>query len=145
MIADGCVFCNIVGGEAPASVVYGDDRVVAFMDIQPVNAGHLLVIPRAHARGLAALDAELGGRIFQVGMGLAQAVRRSGVRCEGVTLLLADGEAAGQEVFHVHLHVIPRFYGDGFGFRFGSGYGRRPAREMLDQLAADIQHAFEEE
>jgi len=133
-----CVFCNIVRGEAPASVVYADDRVLAFMDIQPVNPGHLLVIPRAHAAYLADLEAETGGHLFQVGMNLAAAVRRSGVRCEGVDLFLADGEAAGQEVFHVHLHVIPRYTGDGFGFRFGPDYHRRPERAALDALAEAI-------
>jgi histidine triad (HIT) family protein len=114
-------------------VVYEDDRVMAFMDIQPVNAGHLLVVPRE----------EMGGHLFQVGMKLADAIRKaaprqSGVRCEGVNLFLADGEAAGQEVFHVHLHVIPRFRGDGFGVRFGPDYGRLPGRATLDEVAAGI-------
>lgn len=138
MTAAECVFCDIVRGEAPASVVYADDRVVAFMDIQPVNPGHLLVVPRAHATYLADLEAETGGHLFQVGIKLAAAVRRSGVRCAGVDLFLADGEAAGQEVFHVHLHVIPRFGGDGFGFHFGPDYFRRPERATLDALAETI-------
>jgi diadenosine tetraphosphate (Ap4A) HIT family hydrolase len=92
---------------------------MSFMDIQPVNPGHLLVAPRVHAPSLARMDPEVGGWLFRVGMELAQAVRRSGIRCEGVNLFLADGAAAGQEVFHVHLHVIPRFSADGFGFQFG--------------------------
>ena len=138
-----CVFCDIVRDEAPASMVYEDDQVMAFMDIRPVNVGHLLVVPRNHAADLASLDEEMGGHLFQVGMKLADAIRRaaprqSGVRCEGVNLFLADGEAAGQEVFHVHLHVIPRFRGDGFGFRFGPDYGRLPGRAMLDEVAAGI-------
>jgi histidine triad (HIT) family protein len=136
--AAACVFCDIVQGEAPASVVYTDDQVLAFMDIQPVNPGHLLVIPRAHVAYLADLEAETGGHLFRVGMNLAAAVRRSGVRCEGVDLFLADGEAAGQEVFHVHLHVIPRYAGDGFGFRFGPDYHRRPERAALDAVAERI-------
>lgn len=108
-----CVFCDIIRGDAPASVVYADDQVVAFMDIQPVNPGHLLVVPRAHATYLVDLDEAVGGHLFQVGMRLAQAVRQVNVRCEGVDLFLADGEAAGQEILHVHLHIIPRFTGDG--------------------------------
>jgi histidine triad (HIT) family protein len=137
-----CIFCDIVRGDAPATVVYADDQAMAFMDIRPVNPGHLLVVPRAHATYLADLASETGGRLFRVGMKLAAAVRRSGVRCDGVNLFLADGEVAGQEVFHVHLHVIPRFRGDGFGFRFGPEYGRLPGRARLDELAAGIRQVL---
>lgn len=139
-----CVFCDIVRGAAPASTIYADSRVMAFMDIQPVNRGHLLVVPRAHAAYLNELEEETGGWLFQVGMKLAGAIRQSGLRCEGVNLFLADGEAAGQEVFHVHLHVIPRFQGDGFGFRFAADYYRLPERVELDVVAAKIRRAVEE-
>ncbi len=136
-----CVFCAIVAGQAPASVVYEDEQVLAFMDIRPVTSGHLLVIPRRHAADLAELDPETGGRIFQVAMGLAAAVRRSGVPCEGVNLYLADGVAAGQDVLHVHLHVVPRYRGDGFGLHFPPGYGQRPERQALEELARTIRDA----
>ena len=142
MSGSSCVFCDIVRGETPASLVYADDQVMAFMDIQPVNPGHLLVVPRDHATYLADLDGGTGGRMFQVAAILASATRRSGVRCEGVNLFLADGRAAGQEVFHVHLHVIPRFEGDGFGLRFGPDYFRRPGRAGLDEIAAGIRRAL---
>jgi histidine triad (HIT) family protein len=114
------------------------------MDIRPVNPGHLLVVPRAHAAHLADLDAEVGGRLFQVGMKLAAAVRRCGVACEGVNLFLADGEAAGQEVPHVHLHIVPRFRGDGFGFRFGPSYFHMPDRATLEEVAGAIRQALED-
>jgi histidine triad (HIT) family protein len=81
--------------------------------------------------------------MFQAGKMLAEAVRRSGVHCEGVNLFLADGEAAGQEVFHVHLHVIPRFHGDGFGFRFAPDYFELPDRSNLDEVARGIQQVLE--
>jgi histidine triad (HIT) family protein len=138
-----CTFCDIVTGQAPASLVHSDDAVLAFMDIQPVNPGHLLVIPRHHAASLSELDPQTGERIFRVGMELAAAVRASEVACEGVNLFLADGEAAGQEVFHVHLHVIPRFRGDGFGFRFGPEYFDLPDRSTLDAVGASIKQALE--
>jgi histidine triad (HIT) family protein len=141
--ATSCIFCDIAGGKAPASIVYAGDGVLAFMDIQPINPGHLLVIPQGHATHLADLAGEIGGRLFQVAMKLTQAVRQSGVRCEGVDLFLADGEAAGQEVFHVHLHVIPRFRGDGFGFRFPPHYRHLPERRSLDEAAAGIRRALE--
>jgi histidine triad (HIT) family protein len=132
------VFCDIIRGDSPASVVYADDLAVAFMDIQPVNPGHLLVVPRVHATYLVDLDEAVGGHLFQVGMRLAQAVRHVHVRCEGVDLFLADGEAAGQEILHVHLHIIPRFAGDGFGFHFGPKYSQRPPRNALDEVAAEV-------
>lgn len=139
-----CAFCEIVRGTGQSSPVYADGLVMAFMDIQPVNEGHVLVIPRAHASCLAELDEETGAHLFRVGMRLAGAVRQSGVRCEGVNLFLADGEAAGQEVFHVHLHIVPRYGGDGFGFRFGADYHVLPARRRLDRVAAQIRRALEE-
>jgi histidine triad (HIT) family protein len=138
-----CIFCDIIAGQAPASFVYEDEVAVAFMDIWPVNAGHLLVVPRDHATHLADLDPQVGGHLFRVGMRLAAALRRSGLRCEGVNFFLADGEVAGQEVWHVHLHVLPRFPRYGFGLRFGSDYGRLPDRSSLDDTAAAIRRALE--
>ena len=137
-----CVFCDIVAGRLPASVVYRDERVCAFMDIRPVNPGHLLVIPLAHAAGLATLESDTGAQMFRVGQRLAEAIRRSGVRCEGINVLLADGEAAGQEVFHVHLHVIPRYAGDGFGFRYGPEFGVLPDRTALEATARAVREVL---
>jgi diadenosine tetraphosphate (Ap4A) HIT family hydrolase len=131
----GCVFCDIVAGREPASVVYSDENVIAFLDLRPLNTGHLLVIPRAHAPYLADLDPALGGHMFAVAQRMAAALRRSGLPCEGVNLFLADGEAAFQEVFHVHLHVIPRNTGDGFRLR---AKWRRPSRAELDSVADQV-------
>jgi histidine triad (HIT) family protein len=135
-----CVFCAIVAGTAPASVVYQDNLVLAFLDIAPVNPGHLLVIPKAHAASLADLDENTGAHLFQISMRMAQALRQSGVRCEGVNLFLADGEAAFQEVFHVHLHVLPRFKGD--PFKIDADWTIRPPREELDSIAAKIRAVY---
>ena len=131
-----CVFCDIVAGEAPASLVHADELVVAFMDIRPVTPGHLLVVPKRHVPDLARLDEETGAHLFRVAMRLARAIRRSGLRCEGVNLFLADGEAAGQEVCHVHLHVFPRFVGD--AFRIDADWSVAPSRADLDAIAARI-------
>src|SRR4051812_4374298 len=109
-----CVFCRIIEGELPASIVYMDDLVIAFMDINPVTTGHLLVVPLKHFASLSDMDEATGVHLFRVAMRLQEAIRRSGIMCEGINLFLADGEAAGQEVFHVHLHVFPRYEGDGF-------------------------------
>ena len=131
-----CAFCDIVSGEEPASFVYGDDVVVAFMDVQPVNPGHVLVVPRSHLASLADLDDLTGARLFNVALRLERAIRDSGVRCEGINLFLADGESAGQEVLHAHLHVVPRFAGDSFRITCDRPEPRR--RDDLDRVAAAI-------
>jgi histidine triad (HIT) family protein len=136
------VFCKIVKGQAPASLVYSDEKVLAFMDIRPVNPGHVLIIPKVHATGLSDLNEETGGHMFKIAMRIAKAVKESGVKCEGVNLLLSDGEAAFQEVFHVHLHVIPRFKGDGFGIRFGRQYSMKPETQDLERTASKIRKAI---
>jgi histidine triad (HIT) family protein len=134
-----CVFCEILAGRLPASFVYQDDAVAAFLDIQPFTRGHLLVVPRAHADRLETLDPALGARVFTVARELAVRLRGSGF-CAGTNLFLADGVLAGQEVFHVHLHVVPRTQGDGFGLR-----ARRPRpvpdRGELDATAELIRQA----
>ena len=143
--SEDCIFCKLVNGQLPLSAVYEDDRVIGAMDIQPVNAGHVLIFPKIHAAHLADLPPDLGAHMFKVAMKLSGALRASGVRCEGVNLMLADGEAAGQEIFHVHLHVFPRFEGDGFGFRFDESYFPLPEREELDEVAGKIRAALLQE
>ncbi len=136
-----CVFCKIVRRTAPASVLAEDERSLAFMDIRPINPGHFLVVPKDHAARLADLPPGAGGRLFEMARDLVAGLYRSGVKCEGVNFHLADGEVAGQEIFHVHLHVYPRYAGDGVGLRMGPRYGTMPKREELDRLAASIRAA----
>ena len=131
-----CIFCSIVAGSAPASVVYEDADLLAFLDSRSVTPGHLLIIPKRHAPFLADLDEATGARMFTVAMRLAQALRASGLRCEGINLFLADGEPAFQEVFHAHLHVIPRFVGD--TFRIDADWSVIPSRTELDEIAAQV-------
>lgn len=130
-----CPFCSIAAGDAPASVVYDGTETMAFMDLNPINEGHVLVIPRAHSTGLAGLVPATGGRMFAVAQKIAEALRTSDVPTDGINLFLADGEAAGQEVFHVHLHVIPRTETDDVTIAADQS---RADREDLDALAADI-------
>jgi histidine triad (HIT) family protein len=137
-----CIFCRILAGELPGTFVHRDDRCAAFMDIQPVNAGHLLVVPVRHAEYLADLDAETAAHMMRVAHRLVAALRSSGLRCEGVNLFLADGKAAMQEVPHAHLHVFPRFRGDGFGLRFAPTYFERPPRSELETVASQVRTAL---
>ncbi len=137
-----CIFCQIIAGESPVSKIYEDDTLLAFMDIQPVNKGHVLVIPKKHEELITALDEQTLGRMMVLANKINKAIRRSDIKSEGINLFLADGEAAGQDVFHAHLHIIPRFSKDGFGFVFPEGYTNRPPREELDRVAQLIQAAF---
>lgn len=140
-----CIFCRIIAGQAEASLVYQDALVCAFLDAHPVAEGHVLVVPVRHASGLQDLDGDSAGRMLVVGRRVAAGLRRCGVPCEGVNLLLADGAAAGQSVFHCHLHVIPRSAGDGFGFRRPLGAGRSPSRPDMNTLAGRLRVSLEGE
>lgn len=137
-----CIFCRIVRREATASVVREDVATLAFLDIKPMNPGHVLVVPKAHAAHLEELPFGASGPVLEATREISAALRRSGIRCEAVSLYLADGAEAGQEVPHVHLHVIPRFRGDGFGLRVGPTYGSMPSRGELDAQAAKIRTAL---
>jgi diadenosine tetraphosphate (Ap4A) HIT family hydrolase len=136
-----CIFCRIVRGQAEASVIHQDEMVLAFLDAHPVATGHVLVVPRAHASGLAALDEASGAAMFAIGRRIALALR-AGQGADGVNLHLADGEAAGQTVFHTHLHVIPRTAGDGFGLRLPHGTRPTPDRAALEATADRLRRSL---
>ena len=135
------MFCDIVAKRVPASVVLENNTVVVISDIHPVNPGHQLVVAKAHAVGLGDLDPAVGSEMFRAAQQVAQAIRKTDLSCEGINLFLADGEAALQEIFHIHLHVFPRYRGD--AFRLDSGQSTVPtAREELDETAAKIRSAL---
>lgn len=134
-----CIFCKIVAGTAPASIVYEDESVMVFPPLHPVNSGHLLIIPKKHAQYLADLEEDTAAHMMKIAKKLASAIRKSKYPSDGVNLFLADGEAAGQEVFHAHLHVYPRFEGDNFGFRYDEKkHFILMERSELDQVAEEI-------
>jgi histidine triad (HIT) family protein len=133
-----CIFCAIVRGEAPATLLLEDELVVAFMDIRPVQPGHVLVMPRTHAQLIPGLDAANLASLWPAATKLNRALRASVLRPEAVSVYVADGEAAGKEVAHVYIHLIPRRAGDGFGFRFPAGYGTQPPRAALEATAGEI-------
>ena len=139
---DTCVFCKIRAGELPASWIHRDDDVMAIMDIQPVNDGHTLLLSTAHAPNIANLDDGTTAHLFAMARRITRALYKT-LGCDGVNWLVADGEAAGQEVFHFHLHLIPRYHQDGFGFRFPNDYGELPTRQALDRTALAIRDAVE--
>ena len=110
---ENCIFCKIIKGDLPATILYEDDLVMAFLDIAPINKGHILVIPKEHHAGSNSVPEDVAGRMFKIGTKLGVAARRA-LDMEGFNLHLADGTCAGQVVMHAHLHVIPRGAEDGF-------------------------------
>lgn len=138
------VFERVLTGELPASFVFRDELVSAFMDIQPVTPGHTLVVPNVRAASLAELPPDTAAQMFRIGQRVAAALRASSLACEGVNLFMADGTAAGQTVFHMHLHVFPRFAGDGFAWKLPDRYYDPPPREVIETSAQAIRAVLHE-
>lgn len=138
------IFAKILRGEIPCHKLYEDGRCIAILDIFPVNLGHLLVIPKVDAVLVTELSPEMAAHLFSVGVRLSKALRSVGANCEGVNFWISDGASAGQEVPHVHLHVIPRFEGDGFGWRGGPKNRLPQAPEVLATLAESLKTALEQ-
>jgi histidine triad (HIT) family protein len=107
-----CIFCTIVEGRAPAEVVFEDEETLAFMDINPANPGHTLVIPKRHVRNLYGLDEETAAAVMRTTVRVANAIEAA-LQPDGMNLVQSNERAGGQEIFHFHLHIIPRWYGDG--------------------------------
>jgi histidine triad (HIT) family protein len=105
-----CVFCKIVRKEAPASIVYEDEVVLAFMDIRPVSEGHTLIIPKQHWIDVFDIPEELLASTHKIAKKIALAVKEA-AQADGVSIVQQNGKAAGQDIFHLHIHVIPRFEG----------------------------------
>ncbi len=139
-MSEPCIFCEILRGNSPASFTYEDDTVVAFMDVQPITHGHMLVVPREHAVLMADLNETVAMRTFRVARKLSS-IARSTLGAGGVNLFVADGEIAFQDVPHFHVHVIPRYPNDGFGLTFPERYGQPPGRAELETVAAAIRAA----
>lgn len=139
-----CVFCDIVSGEGEARIIYQDELVTAFLDINPVNPGHVLVIPNDHAASIQDVPDEACGRMFIIGRDLDQALRKVSLRSDAVNLYLADGRAAGQAVFHAHLHVIPRYPGDSSGLSLHAQAPERPSDEGFSEHAQKLTEALQE-
>lgn len=137
MSAD-CIFCKIVRGEIPSKKVYEDDDVFAFLDANPLARGHTLVIPKAHHERVGDLPAETRTALFDA-IGRLAPVVETAMDADGVTIGINDGRAAGQEVMHVHGHLVPRTEGDGAGPLHARDWPRPDlADDELDDAAAAI-------
>jgi len=129
-----CVFCRIVAGQIASTRVYEDERTLAFMDIGQVNAGHVLVTVKAHAENLYALDEEQAAAVQRTALRVARAIRDA-FSPQGLSVYQANGGAAGQTVFHYHMHLVPRHAGDGMTLAWPV---KNPPREELERHAARI-------
>ena len=129
-----CVFCKLVAGQIPASIVYEDAATLAFMDLGQVNPGHVLVACRAHAANVYELDDDQAAAVFRSAARVARAVRAA-FDPPGLSIYQANGAPAGQTVFHFHLHVLPRHEGDGMQLVWPV---KNPPRQTLEGYCARI-------
>ncbi len=129
-----CVFCRIVAREIPATVVHEDEHTLAFMDLGQVNPGHVLVAVKAHAENLYALNDGQAGAVLRAAARVARAIRDA-FAPQGLSVYQANGKAAGQTVFHYHVHLVPRYEGDGMALTWPV---KNPPREKLEEAAAKI-------
>src|SRR3954465_10258443 len=132
-----CSFCDLIHGAGEVSMCYEDADVVAFMDIQPVNAGHVLVVPRVHYESLQDIPHGMAMHLFEVAMELAPVVKQV-AGAAGMNIVVNSGAAAGQDVFHYPVHVSPRRQDDGFDIPLPFAGSEMPDRTILDMNAARI-------
>ncbi|KAB7515439.1 HIT domain-containing protein [Halosegnis rubeus] len=137
-MSDDCIFCQIIDGDIPARTVYETDETLAFLDANPLAEGHTLVIPKTHARQLQDLDDETATAVYETLHRLVPVVEGT-VGADGSNVAFNNGPAAGQEIPHVHGHIIPRFEGDG-GRPVHAVAGSPPelSEEDLDTIAGEI-------
>ena len=120
MDATDCIFCKIISGELPSSKVYEDNDVLAFLDIKPVNPGHTLVIPKKHFENIHDTPDDIFAKTMVAAKKIADAILKLGAK--GVNIGMNNGSAAGQIVFHAHVHVMPRYGKDSFSLWVGKEY-----------------------
>ena len=133
-----CIFCKIIDGEIPSFKVFEDDRTLAFMDINPVSPGHVLVIPKHHARDLMHIPTDWLMATTATAQTVARAVDRT-LKPHGINLVQSNGPGAGQSVFHLHVHVFPRIAGDKLKLNWGLAPGDMDAiGAMAERIRANV-------
>lgn len=130
---DECLFCKIIKGEVPSTKVYEDDTVFAFLDIAPVNPGHTLVIPKEHSPNLYEIDDDTLCKITAVTKKLSIAIKKA-LDADGINLEMNNDSVAGQVIFHAHIHIVPRFEGDGLKHWPGKNYEGGHQEEVAEKI-----------
>lgn len=129
-----CIFCKIANGEIPSATIYENSDVRVILDVAPASRGHALIIPKEHFKDLFDIDAVTAGKIFSMATEVARAMK-SVLHCDGMNIVQNNGAAAGQTVFHFHLHLIPRYEGDGVNIGWNPGESKT---DELRELAKEI-------
>lgn len=136
MLDDNCIFCKIAAGEIPSETVYEDEQFRAILDLGPASAGHTLILPKAHFKDVTEISDEYAANVLKVAAKLGKAMKK-GLGCEGFNLVQNNGEAAGQTVFHLHVHLIPRMKDDNIDIKWAQGEcadGEKIAEEIKANL-----------
>lgn len=131
---ENCIFCKIANGEIPAATIYEDELFRVILDLGPASKGHALILPKNHFADLCALDEETSSKVLALAAKIGAAMKKS-LKCDGFNLVQNNGEAAGQTVFHFHMHIIPRYEG---GPKMVSWEPGEPSSEELAELAECI-------
>lgn len=139
-MSEECIFCGIVAGEVPGHVVYRDEDVRAFLDANPLTRGHTLVVPTDHYERVRDMPDDTGRAVFDAIRRLAPAVETA-MDADGTTIAINDGKAAGQEVPHVHGHLVPRHEGDGAGPIHSLNWPRPDVDDEFEAVADAIRDA----
>lgn len=139
---DNCIFCKIVKGEIPSAKVYEDERVLAFLDLSQVTKGHTLVIPKKHVENVFELDEETAAHVFSVVPKIARSLTNT-LNAKGLNIANNNKEVAGQTVFHVHIHLVPR-YGEDDGFQIlFTNHMDEYSSDDLNKIAESVQNYLE--
>jgi histidine triad (HIT) family protein len=139
-----CLYCRIIGGDEMVSVIHEDEEIIAFLDIQPLHPGHVLVVPKEHFKNLFYVPEELAARTFATARRLLPGLRRA-TGCRAVNLFSPNGAHGGQDVFHFHLHLIPVPEDTPFPLQLPHPTAQFPSRSELDVMAARIGQSIHEE
>lgn len=143
MVDQHCVFCRIIGGEEMVSVVHEDERTIAFLDIQPMSRGHMLIVTKEHYETLFDLPEDLAAHCLGVARRLVPGLLKA-TGAQAINLFSANGRAGGQDVMHFHLHLIPVCEGEPFALQLPLPDAPIPSRSELDITAARISRAIQE-
>lgn len=134
MIKDDCIFCKLANGIFPTSAVYEDDTFKAILDIAPAAKGHVLILPKNHCDDLLSITPEAAAKALEVASRIANAQKKA-LGCDGINLLQNTGAAAGQSVFHLHIHLIPRYENDGVNIPWKTlSYAEGEAEEYAKKI-----------
>jgi histidine triad (HIT) family protein len=139
-----CIFCRIIGGDETVSIIFEDDEVIAFLDIQPLYPGHVLVVPKEHYKNLFYVPEPLAARIFATARRILPGLRKA-TGCRAINLFSPNGADGGQDVFHFHLHLIPVPVGSPFPLQLPNPSAEVPSRSELDVMAVRINRCLHEE